>query len=128
VGTLCHDVFAGRNPAWDIAFDIPSLQSAEDCLGAEVLDRVRHMDFTPCRDADYFASDTGTPPEDAAHPDRLRAILEGRWRGSQGAARPVSADKPKPGEEFGAPLIELYHMSMARQKMAATEGEMPCRA
>jgi hypothetical protein len=123
VGTLCHDVFGGRNPAWDIAFDVTALQTEEDCLGAEVLNHVRHLDFTPCRDADYFAGDPGTPPEDAAHPDRLRAILEDRWQGvKQSASRPGTGDKPKPGEEFGTSLIELYNMSMARQKSALMEG------
>ena len=57
LGTLCRDVYGGRNPAWEVPFDVAALQGEEELSGGNLCADVRHCGFVPMHDEDYFADD-----------------------------------------------------------------------
>ena len=142
IGTLCHDVYANRNPAWDIVYDVAALQASDEAQVAALVADFRCADFIPLHGEEFFSGDAGNAPGEPVHPDKLRLLLEGRWQGSgdilpgkegkQAAAAAAARDRRSSArrgssltagqdddDDFGAALLKLAKMSVRRQAEAS---------
>ncbi len=58
LGTLCRDVTRGRNPKWDLPFNVEDMRAREDQAAVDMLLTLRSMDktFTPLHNPDDLDS------------------------------------------------------------------------